>query len=406
MAIKSVSDVAEHQFRSLDEIERYLEELKGKMSDLDSLLKQYQSRFARTASTSALEFKINLKKSGQPMKVKRPGGVILTDRIQKVVIPKLDKLRANFSIVDELYENLDLLKTLESTVSLHFRSKKGSGQILSTIREMKKGAEAKIKGALDFLKKLGEEYEPEPFKELVEKTAVQISDEIDFEKSDQEIYVRENPDSHFEFTHYVRLEGVSDDEGNRFPELFLVFTCELYPQGTKNVHLGYFVNVLHEFAVPGKFDKGTSVDSIKGALLVLGSLLELENFSNQLGTLPLNLDKTKVKKESFSAKNQITSIEVNEREISFKLVKTVKKKSDADDLAHQLYPEVKAMIERTKAKLKMRTHKELGTWVITYTLSNLVGPGQVSVDDVEFLRDKFGVDDEKLRKVVRVINGG
>lgn len=409
MAIQSLSDVAEHNFRSLEEIERYLDSLKLSVNEYDALLDQYQKQFARDESTSApIEFKINVKKGELTPLKRREGQHIVIQKYKNVRIPKIDRLRKNFGIVDDLYEKLDVLRNLESTVSLHFDKKTGAGKTLQGIRTLKKQVEQKVKVALNFLEKIGSKYEPSPFKDFIQKVADKLSDEIQFEDYSNYVYVHENAQGNLQFTHYLKLDGVKDEEDKQFPELYVVFTNLLTKvTGSKSVSSSYYVNVLYEFQTPGKFEIGTAVDSVKGALLVIGSVLELElNFSSQLGVLPLNLDDKKITKEAFSAKKFISSVSIDERSIEFTFVKDVKTSSQAEEIASRLYLEVKALLSHIRAKMKVRVNKELGRYKAIFTLSNLAGPGQVSVDDVKPLMERLGVDEEKMKRIVRIINGG
>ena len=406
MAIISISDVAEHNFKSLEEIERYIQEVKLSVDEADQLLRQFEAQFGRTAATAAgVEFKIDLKKGGTTIKKVGTKG-ILVNVYKKIVIPKMDTLRKNFSIVDELSDKLDILRSLESTVALHFKSKVGSGKTLEGIKRLRGQIEIKVKNALAFLQKVAQKHAPEPFTEFVQKTMDQLADEITFTSAANELYVSESVQGQFEFTHYVLVKGLTDDEGKAYPLVYIVFTCVLEPLNKKDVDINYYVNLLHDFSVPSKFDKGTKVDSVKGALMTLGSMLELENFSNTLGTIPMNLDSKKITKNTFSVRDFITSVEIDQHSISFILAKGVKTQEQINKLTEQLYVELKALLNHIKAKLKVRVVKELNKYKVTFYLTNVANSEQISVDDVEFLQEKFGLNDEKLRRVVRIINGG
>lgn len=412
MAIQSLSDVAEHNFRSLEEIERLLEDQKTQVNDLDSLLEQYESQFARQEATSALEFRINVKqgKEGLVNQKRREGQHIIIEKYKRVKIPKLESLKKNTGIVNEYFDKIDILRNLESTVSLHFNKKTGAGKTLQGIKTLRKQIEQKVKTALAFMQKIGTKYEPTPFKAFIQKIADQLEKEIKFSGYENSVYVHEDEKDHsLKFSHYLKLEGVEDDEGKTFPELYIVFTNVLSRiSGSKKLGSRYYVTLLYEFATPGKFDIGTNIDSVKAALHVIGTMLELElNLSNPLGVLPHNLDEKEVTKNKFSVSRFISTIGVTERSIEFSLIKDVKTQSDAEDIAHKLFGEVRAMLSHTKAKLKTRVDRELGRYKITFTMSSVVRPGQVSIEDVKPLMEKFGVtDSDKIRRIVREINGG
>lgn len=43
-------------------------------------------------------------------------------------------------------------------------------------------------------------------------------------------------------------------------------------------------------------------------------------------------------------------------------------------------------------------------YVVRFTLSNIARDDQINVVDLDFLKEQFNLDDDKLRQVVRVIN--
>lgn len=404
MPIQDLSNAAEHNFRTLEEIERYLETLKQRFVENVTLLHKYEVQFARTEQAATTEFKINVTKTGKPMK-RRAGPHIQVNKFKRVAIPDVEKLSKNFALVDELFGMLDTLKTLESIAMVNFKGKPGVGKIVEGIKQRRAVTEKAIKKAQDFLTNIGEKKEPTVFKDFVEQISKILEAHLDYEDFENFVYLTPDQNSRFRFTHYLRLIGLTDDENNEYTELYVVFTCILIPIGKKQVEAEYYVNVLYEFQTPGKFETGTRVDAAKGAALVIGTILEQENFANTLGTLPLNLDESKIKKEQFGVKGKIFSVEVDEKTISFNLNKGVKE-GEIARIVQQLYVDVKGLVHRVRAKLKVRVTKALGRHKITFTLSNVAGDGQVSVDDAKWLQEQFGVDDDKLRRIVRIINGG
>lgn len=403
MALKERADLAEHNFRSLEEMERYLKGLEEDVTNLGELVNQYEKKFEKSCVTAAeTVFKVTLDDNA-PRKVKQGDKTITVNRWQKIVIPKMDQLRSNFSVVDELYEKLEVLHTLEGSLKSNFKAKHGAGSVLKGIERLRKVTEGKIATALRFLQNIATKHVPEPFTLLIEKTLDVLSKTIQHESYETFLYVHENPNGNFQFTAYIRLLNVSDEEGKVYHDLYLVFTCEL-TNLRKETTITYYVTLLHDFVTPGKFPPGTEIDSPKAAITVLGTLLELENFSNSLGTLPM-VTTNDVTKNSFSVKDKIHSFEADSHSWEFVLVKSLKDEKEISKIVQQLYLEVKASMVRIKPKLKVRTTKRGGSTVVQFTLTNLADSSQVSVNDLDFLRTKLGIDDDKLRRIVRVING-
>jgi hypothetical protein len=407
MAIKSASEIAEHNFRSLEEMEDVLQEVEQDVNDLGQLVDQYERKFARAAAVAApTEFKIVTQPTGKRLQMKKGSPLPSLKSWPKVAIPNLSQLKSNFTVVDELYDKLEVLQTLEGSLTANFKARHGAGKVLAGITRLRKVTESKIAKALRFLQNLATKHVPEPFTGLIDDTLQEVSVKVNYADYETFLYVHENEGGNFQFTAYIRLLSVQDEEGRAYPDLYLVFTCELRPNpaNKKEVSLTYYVTVLHSFATPGKFSLGTEVDSVRGAVMVLGTQLELENFSNSLGVLPLPIDK-KLTKDAFSVKDKIHSLEVDDSAMTF-VLKSVVKTSEVNAIREQLYVEIRAMLFRFKAKLKMRQFKsESGKTAIQFTFTNLADSSQVSLNDLDFLKTRLGLDDDKLRRVVKIING-
>jgi hypothetical protein len=403
MTIISLSDLAEHNFRSLEEVEKYVNTLTLKIREDLSLLNKYEIQFAHTETSATLELKVNVTKTGKARKT-RAGQHIMVQKFKKVVIPEAGRLAKNFAVLDELFDDLDKLKTVENIVSVSFRAKPGAGKMIEGIKTRRKITEKGVQKAQEFLTRIGKKYEPTPFKEFVQAIFDKLVEELDYDSTEQFIYVTPDQNQRLRFTHYLRLIGLEDDEGRVLPELYLVFTCIITPIQKKQVEAQYWVNVISEFQTPGKFETGTEVDTVKGAVLDIGMKLDSENFANTLGTIPLNLDKTP-KKEQFSVKKKIFSIEVDEHSISFVLNKGVKDQ-EINSIIENLYGDVKGLLHKMRAKLKVRVSVELGRKKIVFTLANLAKDGQATMEDLRWIQEMTGIDDDKLRKITRTVNGG
>lgn len=406
MAIKRVmccTEIADSPFRSLQDVEKYLQSLKEQLNDAESLLRQYQSQFSRSVTAAPdLEFTIN-KDSGPGKKSPKIG----LDKIDKFVVPKLDKLRSNFMIVDQLSEDVDKLNTLFSTVSVDFRGNRGLSQMLNNIKAMRNSAEAKLDAALKFLSKIGEKYAPTPFKEMADEVCKKLSEDLEFSSYKTFIYAHQQVSGDITFTLYVQLLNLVEEDGEQYPEFFIVFTCLLSPLATEKgvLTVENYVTVMNNFQTPGKFSPGRLVTNAKSALSNISTLLSLENISTSIGTLPHNLDPSKITKDKFKFGSKVANIEVDPNSISFAFLKQVKK-DEAKSYANSLYVEVKNMFARIKnAQVKVKFTQEDGRFVVRFMLMNLATDKQINTNDLDFLKQQFDLDDNKLRKVIQIING-
>lgn len=403
MAIKrltllSATEVADGPFRSLLEVEKYLGAVKENLTELESLINQYQTLFAR-AEQATIEFTIN-RDSKEP--TKKGGAKIGLDKIK---VPKLDTLRKNFSIIEDLSDQVDMLNNLYNTVSVNFKGTRGANDTLSNIKAMKKSAEVKMQAALKFLSTVGSKYIPTEFKSMVESTIGFISPNLTFRKHETFIYAYETAQEHLSFSVYIKLYGLEDDTGNQFPEFYIVFTCVLKPSNDKNkVDAFYYVTAMPDFQPPGKYILGKAIETPAKAASALGLMLEMENVSTAIGVLPHNLDPQKLKKSKFSVGSRVADIQVDPDTITFEFLKGVTE-SEAQSLAVTLYRELQAMVSIKKAKLKARIFKDIDRFVVRFTITNMAKESQISITDIDFLKEHFPqLDDQKIRQVVKVIN--
>ncbi len=410
MAIKRLMGCTEiadaTQYRSLTDVERHLQFIKEQLNDTDALLRTYRMQFARverSALEQAIKFTIN--QGGDP--AKKGSGKIVTNQIDKVVIPKMDAMRSNFEVVTQLSDKVQELETMYAAVEINFRGVRGQPDVLKSIKTMKAGAEAKLKQALDFLKDVGDKYAPTYFKTMAKGVADKLNEDLDFEKAKIAMYATEMATGELSFTMYIELKNLRDESGETFPKFFIVLTCVLAPMSSEKNKLSVetYVTVMHEFQAPSKFDAGKRVYTDKEALAEIGHLLSLENISTAIGTLPhgmMGVDKSFLKQ----AGTRVSDVEVDPSSFTFWFLKAVKD-GEARTLMNSIYPQVRGMLSHIrKAQVKMRLVEHDGRFGAKYSLVNLARDDQISVQDLDWLRTQFKLTDQKLNEVVKIINKG
>lgn len=408
------AEAAEKNFRTLPEVDSLLEQIKQKLADLDELTNNFRTQFARAEkaglgtqvhieNAAPFSFKVDFKNGDDP-KVSRKID-IKTQRLDKVVIPKPEVLRKNFDVVIELYDQIETLQNVYNSVSTNLKGVKGSVDTLKKIKSMIVAARAKIEKALAFLQTVGEKYAPKPFKKLVESTIDLIEEGLDFSSYENYLYATETPNKELMFTHYVMLKGLVDNDGGQFPSFYIVFSCILRPMEGKVVP-EYYVTVMHEFAAPGTFALGKQIDTNKNAQLAIFTMFHLENVSNAMGTVPHNIDPEKLTRDKFSIAQAIKSVEATPSTITFVLLKNTPKKA-IPEIAAKIYGELKAKIQGRMKNVRLRakiTKTDAGYAAIEYTLINLAENDQVSIHDLDYLKEVLKVDDVKMRQIIKILN--
>jgi len=140
----------------------------------------------------------------------------------------------------------------------------------------------------------------------------------------------------------------------------------------------------------------------------IATLLDLENYSSALGVVPLaiqmNVDPTTIHPNMFEYRDVISKIAVDEHTISFKLRQELNKPEAITEIAAQIYKELKALMKTRNVRLTMKIEKEGRATVLKFNIVRIAEGGEISEYDLEFLRDKFGLNQTQLRKISNIIN--
>lgn len=413
MAVKRLMGCTEiadaTQYRSLTDVERHLLQIKEQLNDADAMLRTYRLQFARVernALEQAITFTIGPAGSGSD-DGKKGSGKIVTTQIDKVVIPKMDAMRSNFEVVSQLSDKVQELETMYAAVEINFRGVRGQLDVLKSIKTMKAGAEAKLDQALAFLKDIGDKYAPTAFKQMAKNVAAKLNEDLDFDKAKVAMYATEMATGELSFTMYIELKNLRDENGETFAKFYIVLTCVLAPISTEKNKLSVetYVTVMHDFVAPGKFDAGKRVYNDKEALAEIGHLLSLENISTAIGTLPhglMHIDRNFLK----SGADRVKEVEVDPSSFTFWFLKAVKQ-TEARSLMNALYTQVRGMLAHIrKAQIKMRLLEKDGQFGAKYSLVNLAREDQISVQDLDWLKNQFKLNDQKMNEVVKIINKG
>lgn len=400
--LMATSEIAEATFRSLQEIDDYLKtNVKKRLDELDGLIRQYQLQFSRTEVKSAAEFVFEVTKDKG--KLKKTGGGSF--KVDKFTVPKMDTLRQNFSVVDELTDEIDALKALYNKTKIDFQGMRGLNETLAGIKSMQQNAETKMNKALAFLKTVGDKYAPTGFLKFIVEVMSTVAKELTFKSAEQTVYAYESADGALCFTNYIKLTRLTSEDGDIYPEFWIVFSCELRPLTADKKSLGatFYVNVLHEFTSPAKA-RGREVDTVQKAVTTLGAMFSLENVGTGLGTVPHGLDPSKWSKDKFSMKERIHKFSLDDTSMLFEFVEDVDE-AEATQHVQRLYLEVKGAFGHIKkARIKVRPEKVGKRRAVRFTLTNLAAVDKVSTTDIDFLKEYLGLDDNKLRQVIRVLN--
>lgn len=402
------------QFRYLADYKEFLKETMTQVDELTQLVDQQQKLLASTfnvsvsaklqhiaaAATTIINLTPNTKEQQSRLrKLQKKLDVEAVD----VVVPNKKALEDQYTIAEALYERYRTLESMESQIEMQFPEASADG-IKREIASAKKKISNSLSKCLTFLSDVAEQHVPKEFKKYMQAVSDEVDTHIAATDVKNMLYVSVFNGS-LVFTYYKLIEDAINEDGSITPSIYAVVQWVV---GSRDQDSAVYVYLEHEFTIPNKLLKvgGHEVDSALEAVKKIGDLLRLEHFTSELGVIPLSLAFLKepdlIDKTLFNEADLIKSMEVAPREITFQFKREVPS-SDVQELAKQLYPQIAKLLRRSRTvRLDYRFDSRART--ATYTSVGAAQAQDVTLEDAEFLKDRFNLNDQQLNKVVQILN--
>lgn len=405
------------QFRYLEGYRDYLKDLKVSIGEIEQLVNKQQKLLAssltaetRLSAAAGSSFTITLRDEttddarARLRKLKRTMDPDLVD----VVVPNKAALEKQYKLAEELHEKYRTLEAVESQISTRFKDAPAAKGMIREITDAKKGVGAALKKCLGFISSLADKHVPKSFQKYMDA----ISEEVDAHVPSQEtrnfLYISVAGEGSLVFTYYKLMEDAINDDGSVTPALYIVVQWVVGNDKTEPV---IYVYLEHDYVTPNELLKqssGTEVSSAGSAVKAVAHLLSLEQFSSELGVVPLSLaflnDPANISKSLFRVADLIDSFAVEGTSITFNIKKEVPK-TDYGKIGNELYVDVKRLMKNQRtARLKMNPMP--GQRKIEFISVGAAGPLDISYEDAEFFKERFDINDQQLRRVVNILNQG
>lgn len=387
----SPSKVAANNYRSVDELIRELDTVKDALQEVDLMLKD-----ARKAVKAATLFSID---QGD-LKHSPAAGKVASVKLRA---EDLDQMRANFAVTHRLYDLLKTLDVMEAKWKASFPgASREADRAQAEMARQRKEVNDKINDAFSFLQGLAQSNAPKNFTDFCDGVARILERSIQYESVNQYVYLFEI-DGGLAFSHYLHLSNAVDEEGQLYPDLFVITSMPAVASPT------FYINTTTDFEPPSSTNFAKKVDKVTDVVRALSILLSMDGFDNALADLPVNLliSPKEIKKGMFNAAEYISSLGVDEDTgaFYFYLKPTVKDANLIRKIAAQLYVDMGGMILATRSKLRMSPPKKMSkNYVIFFTMEKPEGAPRATKDDVAFLNDRFQLNDDQVGKVLKIIN--
>lgn len=397
------------KFRSLQEVKRYLDEqsqqLKEDFAVVDLGLKKLQGMAAKALKAQkiqALEIKVmDFSGDGKPKKRRT-----IDTNFPVVDVPNKEVLQKNYREAEKLSQQYKALVQNETEVRMTFRNATNANftALMSNFTKLKADIEKKLRELFTALSQVAEGHAPKEYKAFVKGLADELNEKqhLDCESTSSFTYVGLTKTNELIFAGYIVLKNAVSDEGKLVPHLYVAVRWVVSGEDAGTVA----IYVEHDFVEPGLLTGGLVVNSLKDAVRAIVNQLALEGFSSQIGNLPINMqlkDPGRLNRDALNPRGLVKTIEVEEDTIIFHL-----NNHDieiAKEIGNQLYLELKSML-RNKRTAKLRMSFAPSGDSIKFTISNLDNSSGISPHDLDFLKDKYGLSDQTLRRVANEINNG
>jgi len=383
------------KFRSMEDVKRFLAEQSNEM-DLERQLVDHgltqMAKMVKAAPTQVMDFS----GGGKGGRVKRTSNI----DFPVVKVPNIQQLKEHYAQAEKLSERYKYITNTENEFKMNFAGEKGGNfdQVIGSFQKLKGEIEATLKDLFQALGQVAEGHAPPEYKKFVQALAdeIEANRHIEADGLQTMTYAALSKDGELIFAGYIILINAVNDQQKVLPHLYITI------KWTVGANVELFIE--HEFVAPTLLHDGVTIDSLKSAAQAIASQMALEGFSSQIGNLPVAMQIREpnggLRREAFSAKDWIKDVTAEADELKFVLTTADPRK--VEEVQNQIYMELRALLKRKRSTTIRARHVEN---IVTFTFSNLEHGDGLHPSDLSWLEDKYGLDQQKLRRLVNVING-
>lgn len=397
-------------FRYMQDAQRFLQNMNKEVDEARQLLKKHQQMVG--ASLAALRvvaapevFDLSPSDDKEQRSLIRKMKHKIDPTLTNVTVPNMKKLQTQYNMAEDFYERLRAVEQAETQIQMSFHDRRGPeyNALMRQFTVLKEKIQNALKDCLQFLSDVAHKHVPKEFQRYVEDVAEVVNEHVIFRDSQTFMYVSVDPSGNLVFTAYLMLQDVANDEGQVAPQLYISIQWVLSKEPEVTVDLN------HEYEVPNKLlGQGETVGSVGDAVKAISTLLDMENYSSALGVVPLaiqmNVDPTTINPKMFKYRDVINTIVVDANTISFVLREELTNPNAITEVAARIYKELKALMKTRGVRLTMKTEHQGEATKLVFNIVKIAEGGEFSDYDLEFLRDKFGLNQTQLRKIANIIN--
>lgn len=394
--------VADKQYRSLKEAQRDLKIIENMIDDSADLLNTFQTTLTTAGTT---EFTLtNDTTSVQTSPKPKQGKIKSVTTLQK-----------KFRVIHQLYDAKASLESLEAKLRMASRDMgMDSAKAIEDLVRVRKKMYATLDEAFKFIQGEALRTLPPLFGAFIRRLERLVSRAIAYDSAVNYTYVFVADNGDLCYSNYLHLNNAIDDDGDTIPDLIIIASLRIAQKGGATTH---FLDVAEQFEPPSDkfFTSVINPDKMQTVAMKMADLLQVTHFANSIKRIPIKLllSPGNITPDLFSYSDKITKVEVDDsnNQLLFWLKPQVKDKAEVNSIVTQLYLDTKGLVTSTRARARVAMTEKTNSkgnkcWVISFFLIRGDNAPSASVDDLEFLKDRFSLPDNAIREILKTINKG
>lgn len=385
------------KFRSLNEAQRFIDELGLEIADIEQLLDQQQEQVQASvkqlkvlAESFNLVFndssnnsvtKLNLSND----KVKVPGGV--------------KNLKTNYALLQELIAKEEALANSETVILLTFKDDPKTKPLLNKIQQLKVKVSKEKEQIIAFLNDIATSTVPPSFNKYVFSVAQSIVDHISITEDQYDVYYYlTTVDNCLLYSAFIELRDVVNSEGEQINVLYIALHWRV---GSDKVEQSMRLSLSYAWSDPVELfnDSRLIVTSVANAVATADKMLEAEDFAVDVGVQPLSkklkqgIKLNQIDLSTLNLQGKIKKLEVEPDEIVVTLNR--QPKEQLREVQAQVYLGVqKFFVRGTKLRMSVSSNGLTLKFVVT----NYTQGKQFSSQDIEYFKS-WGLTERQIKKI-------
>lgn len=386
------------KFRSLNEAERFIDELGLEISDIEQLLEDQQQQVQasiKQLKVLAETFNLIVNDSGSDKsvtklnlgnhKVKVPGGV--------------KNLKTNYSLLQELIAKEEALANSETVILLTFKDDPKVQPLLKKVQQLKAKVNKEKEEIIAFLNDIATATVPPSFNKYVFSVAESIIDHINLSDDQYDVYYYlTTVDNCLLYSAFIELRDIVNSEGEQIPQMYIAIHWRI---GSDKVEQSMRLSLSYDWSDPVELfnDSKLVVTSVADTVSTADKMLEAEDFAVDIGTQPLSkklkqgIKLNQIDLSALNLEGKIKKLEVEPDTIVVTLAKQPKDK--LKEIQAQVYLGVQKFFVRG-TKLRMAVSSNGLT--LKFTVTNYTQGKQFTSQDIEYFKS-WGLTERQIKKI-------